>query len=60
MQQNNQNMVQQFNKFYNDFMASGKNPMEELQKKISSGQVSQSTLQQVINTAKQLAPLFGK
>lgn len=60
MQQNNQNMVQQFNKFYNDFMASGKNPMEELQKKISSGQVSQSTLQQVINAAKQLAPLFGK
>lgn len=60
MQQNKQDMMQQFNQFYRDFMASGKNPMEELQKKISSGQVSQGTLQQVINTAKQIAPLFGK
>lgn len=37
MQQNNQDMMQQFNKFYRDFMASGKNPMEELQKKSVRG-----------------------
>lgn len=58
--QNNGNLIQQFNNFYNEYVASGKDPMAELQQKVNSGQISQAQLQDLISKAKQIAPLIRR
>lgn len=54
---NFQQMVQQFNQFKNTFKGDPKQKVQEL---VSSGQISQTQLDQLQNAARQFMAMMGK
>ncbi len=55
----NSNLGPQFQKFYKEFMQSGKDPQKTLQELIDSGKVSKDQVEQAANKAKGLSFLLN-
>lgn len=55
----NNNLGPQFQKFYKEFMQSGKDPNQVLNELVSSGKISKDQLEQTVNKAKGLSFLLN-